>query len=162
MAEGGRLKAPESAGLRVPATTLRACLRCGTDDLAMPGVADGIAPGGEVLSWVCRACGHQGIPATFDDAEALATFSADRQALFHVKPGQPPELPKDLAYPPRGRSWWFGGVAALVGFAFLSGAALLLLTAAQTGGSAWLRLGPSAVIALLLGVPFMAMAARKR
>lgn len=139
-----------------------ACLRCGSLDLAVPGIRDGIFPeGGELLSSACRTCGYQGAPVVFADRDAWLQFREERQALYRPGP-EAPQLPPGIEERARPRSRWMGGIAALVGFAFLSAAVLAFLTAAQLGGDAWFTVAPSGVVALLLGLPFAAMAARRR
>lgn len=54
---------------------IRACLACGSRDLNMMTLADGLAAeGGESLRYVCGTCGWQGQPILFDRA-------ADHQAF---------------------------------------------------------------------------------
>jgi hypothetical protein len=137
----------------------RACLRCGSLDLAMPGTQDAVAlEGGQLMAWVCRRCGMQSAPVVFQDKADWERFEAERAVLF--KPGPPPDLPPDLERP-RKRSPWMTGLAAVMGFVFLSAAALIFLTAARVGGDAWFTMAPSGIVALLLGLPFAAMAARR-
>ncbi len=58
---------------------IRACIRCGSRDLRIPGLADGVVPETDNLgAWVCRACGWQDIPVEF---EAKADYEAFLQAL---------------------------------------------------------------------------------
>lgn len=134
----------------------RACLRCGSADLRVPGIRDGVAAEGlERSLWACNRCGNTGIAMVFPDKESLLQYRADREALQPMP--EPPPLPEA----PRKRSRWMAGMAALIGFAFLTAALGLFLTAAQRGGDAWFTLGPSGFVALLLGLPFVALAGRR-
>lgn len=137
-------------------------MRCGSLDLALPGIRDGVFPeGGELMASVCRRCGFQGAPLLFSDRDGYEQFRVEREALYRPGP-RAPTLPPELEppEPERPRKPWTAGLAALVGFAFITSAAFSFITAAQVGGDAWLVLGPSGVVALLLGVPFVALARR--
>lgn len=59
---------------------LRACIRCGSHELRMPGIRDGVIVGeGQELSrWTCRACGLTAVPLLFDSEEARAAYAEER------------------------------------------------------------------------------------
>lgn len=57
------------------AMATRACIRCGSTDLDMPGLADGVVPETDNLNeFVCAACGLRAIPLEFDREEDLRAF----------------------------------------------------------------------------------------
>ncbi len=61
------------------ATPIKACLACGSRDLNMMRLEDGLAAeGGELLKNVCGACGWQGQPILF---AREAQYKAFLQAL---------------------------------------------------------------------------------
>lgn len=137
---------------------LKACLRCASLDLRLPGSGDGVAlDGGQLLSSTCQACGLTSGPVIFSDMASYDQFRAERAALY-----QAPEPPQDpygvLQDRPRGQRRFARGVAGIVGAFFLLGGLFALLSAARVGGDAWGTLGPSALISLLLGVPMLAFA----
>ena len=58
---------------------ISACLRCGSRNLRMLTLGDGLIPEAtERLKWVCADCSWQGTPLEFDDE---AAWSAFRQAV---------------------------------------------------------------------------------
>lgn len=134
----------------------RACLRCGSTDLAQPGALEGVLPEG--ASWLCRRCGLEGVPMTFADAGSLAQFQAQREVLYKPSPADVPPLA--LERPAKPRSPWVRGVAGIIGFGLVLMGFLMFASAAQLGGSAWATIGLQGIVALLLGAPFVAIAAR--
>lgn len=59
---------------------LRACQRCGSADLRMPGVRDGalVGTGQELDKWTCARCGLTAVPLLFDDEDARRRFEAEQ------------------------------------------------------------------------------------
>lgn len=53
---------------------VRACPRCGSDDLRIPGLRDGamVGEGQELAKWACNACGLMAVPILFDEASRKA------------------------------------------------------------------------------------------
>lgn len=144
----------------------RACLRCGSLDLAMPGAGDGVTfEGGQLLVSACRACGMTGPPVVFGDRAAWELFRAERAVLYTAEPTPPGDFavrpPPEMPTGPGLRGAAMRGVAAIVGMLFVVGAAAAVVTAAQTGGQAWGVLLPGALVSLLLGLPILAMAGRR-
>ena len=145
---------------------LKACLRCASTDLAVAGAGDGVhLEGGQLAVLTCRACGLTSAPMEFDDLAAYGRFREERAALFRA-PSAPPaptlELEALPPSPPTMVRGWVRGAAAVVGFVFVLAGALSLFTAIQMGGEAWGALLPSAVFALLMGAPMLALAANRR
>lgn len=62
----------------------RACMRCGSGDVRMPGIRDGVAAGFgvELNSWVCRTCGHKAMALEFD---TLGDYEAFRDSRRDVR-----------------------------------------------------------------------------
>ena len=60
---------------------VRACIRCGSADLRMPGIRDGVAVGygGELERWACNRCGLTAGPILFDSEAARAAYEAERK-----------------------------------------------------------------------------------
>ena len=57
---------------------IAACVRCGSTDLRIPGLGDGVVPETDnLMLWVCRACGWQGTPLELDDEASLRAFRRD-------------------------------------------------------------------------------------
>ncbi len=59
---------------------IRACIRCGSDDLRMPGVRDGVIVGygGELERSTCNRCGLTAVALLFDDEAARLAYEADK------------------------------------------------------------------------------------
>ena len=58
-----------------PPPPIQACMRCGSLDLATPGLRDGVwLGGGELQFLVCRNCNSRSPPLTFDRAEDYVAF----------------------------------------------------------------------------------------
>lgn len=54
---------------------LRACPRCGSTDLSIPGVGDGVVPETDNLAeWVCQECDLKAVPLEFADKHDLRAF----------------------------------------------------------------------------------------
>lgn len=52
-----------------------ACLRCGSTDVGMGGVSQGLIPGaGDPFAFACRRCRHRGAPLEFEDVTAYRQF----------------------------------------------------------------------------------------
>lgn len=132
----------------------------------MPSVGDAVSfEGGQLLNSTCRGCGLTSPPVVFDDRAAWEQFRAERAALY--KPDAPafPEAPTLPPLEPVAPSKPPGSLAralgTLMGVVFVGSALLSIATAAQVGGAAWATLGPSAFVALLLGVPMLLMGRRR-
>lgn len=56
-------------------------MNCGSGDVRMPGIRDGVAPGFgvELNSWVCRVCGHKAMALEFDSLEDFQAFQASKR-----------------------------------------------------------------------------------
>lgn len=59
---------------------LRGCIRCGSDDLRMPGVRDGalVGTGDELGRWACNRCGLSAVPLLFDSEAARLEYEANQ------------------------------------------------------------------------------------
>lgn len=59
---------------------IRACQRCGSDDLRMPGVRDGalVGTGQELTQWTCVRCGLTAVPLLFDSERARLAYEAEQ------------------------------------------------------------------------------------
>ena len=59
---------------------LRACQRCGSSHLRMPGVRDGalVGTGQELSKWTCERCGLTEVPLLFDDEAARLAYEAEQ------------------------------------------------------------------------------------
>lgn len=59
---------------------IRACPRCGSDDLRMPGIRDGVivGEGQELARWACERCDLTAVPILFDDQASRKAFEAER------------------------------------------------------------------------------------
>jgi hypothetical protein len=145
-----------------------ACLRCGSTDLRTPGASDPNWEGSMTLNLVCRRCGYQGIPATFDDAESYHSFRQAREALWRPGNGHDRE-PDALAAPrfperarveerPRKKDTVTRALFGLLGFVFFLAALGAFSVAVGTGN---LSLLPEGFVALLFSVPLVALAARR-
>ncbi len=53
---------------------IRACLRCGSKNLDIADMRDGITPGIDWSTMVCRECNWQGIPLEFETEGAYQNF----------------------------------------------------------------------------------------
>lgn len=53
---------------------IRACLRCGSKRLDIAHMCDGITPGIDWSTMVCRDCNWQGIPLEFETEKAYQNF----------------------------------------------------------------------------------------
>jgi len=53
---------------------IRACLRCGSKSLDIADMRDGITPGIDWSTMVCRECNWQGIPLEFETENAYQNF----------------------------------------------------------------------------------------
>ena len=59
----------------VQSMPLRACHRCGSTDLSIPGLSDGVVPETDNLAeWVCHECDLKAVPLEFEDKHALRAF----------------------------------------------------------------------------------------
>lgn len=58
----------------------RACIRCGSDNLRMPGIRDGVIVGygGELERWACNRCGLSAVPILFDDEAGRLAYEAEQ------------------------------------------------------------------------------------
>jgi hypothetical protein len=61
---------------------VRACLRCGSADLRVPGIRDGVlvGTGQDFGQWSCNRCGFTGTPLLFDDEEARVAYETEQAA----------------------------------------------------------------------------------
>jgi len=60
-----------------PVAEFPACPRCGSRDLHIPTLADGVVPETDNLAeWVCDPCGLRTTPVWFEDEEAYGEFLA--------------------------------------------------------------------------------------
>ena len=59
---------------------VRACQRCGSDHLRMPGIRDGalVGTGQELSKWTCEDCGLTAVPLLFDSEADRAAYAAQR------------------------------------------------------------------------------------
>lgn len=59
---------------------IRACQRCGSDDLRMGGLRDGamIGEGQEMAKWACNRCGLMAVPLLFDDEAARKAYEGEQ------------------------------------------------------------------------------------
>jgi C4-type Zn-finger protein len=55
-------------------TPIRACPKCGSTDIQMGGIREGVLYG--LTSWtlVCKRCGYKGMPILFDSEEEYKKF----------------------------------------------------------------------------------------
>lgn len=52
-----------------------ACMRCGSTQVGMGGVSQGLLPGaGSHFAYACRRCGHRGPPLEFESVTAYRQF----------------------------------------------------------------------------------------
>lgn len=66
---------------RVPSASVRACMRCGSRDLALPGIRDGAWVGGAELQFmVCRNCNTRAPPLEFERGEDYVAFVRELHA----------------------------------------------------------------------------------
>jgi len=57
------------------AKTISACMRCGSSDIKMPTMDEGVIAGiTEHRTQVCARCGHRGPEMIFDNEDARAAF----------------------------------------------------------------------------------------
>lgn len=68
---------------------IKACLRCGSTNLKLAGMRDGITPGIEWSTTVCKDCQWQGIPLEFETEKAYRKFL---EGLKQVTPSE--EVPQ--------------------------------------------------------------------
>lgn len=55
--------------------TVWACMRCGSTEVGLGGVSQGLIPGaGAQFTYACRRCGHRGAPIEFENATAYRQF----------------------------------------------------------------------------------------
>lgn len=59
---------------------IRACQRCGSADLRMAGLRDGVmvGEGQDLAKWACERCGLAAVPLLFDDEKARLAFERAR------------------------------------------------------------------------------------
>ncbi len=59
---------------------IRACQRCGSGDLRMPGVRDGalVGTGQELDKWTCARCGLTAVPLLFDSEAGRVGFEKEQ------------------------------------------------------------------------------------
>lgn len=59
---------------------VRGCQRCGSGDLRMAGLRDGVmvGEGQDLAKWACGRCGLAAVPLLFDDEAARRAFEAAR------------------------------------------------------------------------------------
>jgi hypothetical protein len=71
---------------------VEACARCGSADLRIPGVEDGVVLGvGMNLSLqACVRCGHVGVAIAFDSEAGRAAFERGQRGPPAQGPGQGP------------------------------------------------------------------------
>jgi hypothetical protein len=74
---------------------VEACARCGSADLRIPGMGDGVVLGvGMNLSLqACVRCGHVGVPITFDSEAARAAFERGQARRPAAAADAPPAKP---------------------------------------------------------------------
>jgi hypothetical protein len=67
---------------------MRACLRCGSKNLDIADMRDGITPGIDWSTMVCRDCNWQGIPLEFETENAYQNFlkGLEKQKKSENKP----------------------------------------------------------------------------
>lgn len=94
---------------------MRACQRCGSGDLRIPGLRDGamVGEGQELAKWVCLSCGLMAVPMLFDDEAARAAYAAARaKELTKGMPSWPqsgwPSLRRPKDKEPRQKDNWPG------------------------------------------------------
>lgn len=52
-----------------------ACMRCGSTEVGMGGVSQGLIPGaGDMFAFACRRCRHRGPPLEFENVTAYRQF----------------------------------------------------------------------------------------
>ena len=70
---------------------VRACMRCGSDDLGMAGLRDGVMVGEaqDLAKWACKACGLAAVPLLFDDEASRVAFAAARSRERAKERGEP-------------------------------------------------------------------------
>jgi len=131
---------------------LAACPRCGSVDLRMPTVQDGLWPGGgETNFLVCAGCGYRGMPILFADVAALEAFRSSER-----------EPEQDVAMP-RARQVAMPVFIALVGVAAIGGAAMVAGANVAFSGATWNEWVAAAGIMFLglaVGVSFLVIAWR--
>lgn len=72
---------PRLGGVESLDDRVRACADCGSADIRLARLDDGVVPGyTELMGWVCNRCGHQGPELLFDDEQARQDFEAARAA----------------------------------------------------------------------------------
>ena len=78
------------SNVRIVRGEVRACQRCGSGDLRIPGLRDGamVGEGQELAKWVCLSCGLMAVPLLFDDEAARAAYAASRAR--ELSKGMPP------------------------------------------------------------------------
>jgi len=59
---------------------VRACQRCGSGDLRMTGLRDGVMVGEglDLSKWACERCGLAAVPLLFDDEGSRKRFEGER------------------------------------------------------------------------------------
>ncbi len=59
---------------------IQGCIRCGSDDLRLPGIRDGVIVGlgQDFGTWSCNRCGFTGAALRFDDEAARAAYEKER------------------------------------------------------------------------------------
>jgi hypothetical protein len=84
----------EPISLWVTRMKIRACLRCGSRNLDIADMRDGITPGIDWSTMVCRDCNWQGIPLEFETDRAYQQFL---QGLKQYKKTEQPPPVVDVA-----------------------------------------------------------------
>lgn len=59
---------------------IRGCQRCGSGELGMAGLSDGVmvGEGQDFAKWACKRCGLAAVPLIFDDEASRLRFEAER------------------------------------------------------------------------------------
>lgn len=59
---------------------IRGCQRCGSGELGMAGLQDGVmvGEGQDLAKWACKRCGLAAVPILFDDEASRKAFEAER------------------------------------------------------------------------------------
>jgi hypothetical protein len=128
-----------------------ACPRCGSLEMRMPTVQDGMWPGGgETNFQVCAVCGYRGMPILFADVAALEAFRGTERTSD-----------EDMASTPK-RQVAMPAFIGLVGCASIGGTAVLAagLVVSGTAWHQWLAAAGLLGLGLAVGVSFLVIAWR--